>query len=236
MAQCLTTRSQPWSENEPQNPQPWTDRGKNGFYADFGPEEVLPLKLLENIFTGYGVNVNHSICTKTGRKVAIKVMHTASKKATIDRLNHEVRVLRPICHYHCIRALGSYTSQDTLGIITEPVATCDLNNYLFEDSSFKTNEMIRSYGPRSEYLPKLMGCLAHGLQYIHKAGRQSTSDGAQTRHRDIKPSNILLLGHRVLFADFGVSKVYTETQTGSTGKAHDMTPMVKHSYMETYQR
>jgi len=70
-----------------------------------------------------------------------------------------------------------------------------------------------------------MGCLAHGLQYIHERKGATLKDGAQVRHRDIKPSNILLHGYRVLFADFGISKVYTDATTGTSGESSKTMPV-----------
>lgn len=210
----------------PETPRPWTDRDE-GFYVNFGEDEDPPLTYVENMASpGNGVIVNRYECTKTSQQVAIKLMRTSSRKATIDKLNEEVKILRLLRHYHCIQVLGSYTHRDQLGIITQPAAACDLHDYLFEYGSIKTRRMVLEYGIKSDFLPRLMGCLAHGLQYIHEQKGDASTSGAQVRHRDIKPSNILLDGYRVLFADFGISKVYTATQTGTSGPSLK-TKMVK---------
>jgi len=225
MASCLTTRAQIWSDSMPETPPPWIDRG-DGFHLEFGEDEELPLRYMNNMASpGNNVNVDQYECTKTKQRVAIKSMDTFSRPATIDTMNKEVRILRRVNHYHSIRALGSYTHQDKLCIITQPAALCDLREYLFEDNSRKTRKMVNSYGPRSDFLPRLMGCLAHGLQYIHGRKGATSTSGAQVRHRDIKPANILLDGGRVVFADFGISREYTLTQTGTTGPSQ-MTMMV----------
>ena len=219
MAASLTTRAREWSDAMPKEPPAWIDRG-DGFYVEFKKGEKPPLQYVDNIASpGNGVTVDQYICTKTDQSVAIKFMTTSSRRTTIDRLNKEVEILRLLSHYHCIRALGSFTAGDRLGIITQPVATCDLRDYLFEDESEKTKKMLEEYDPPSTFLPRLMGCLAHGLQYIHQPRGEVSSSGAQVRHRDIKPSNILLNGRRVLFADFGLSKVYSDTQTGTSGSS-----------------
>lgn len=210
----------------PETPPRWIDRD-DGFYVKFGENESPPLRYVENIASpGNGVIVDQYECTRTKEQVAIKFMRTSSRKATIDELNKEVKILRLIRHYHCIQALGSYTHRDRLGIITRPAAACDLTDYLFEYNSSKTQRMVLEYGIGSDLLPRLMGCLAHGLQYIHEQKGVTSTSGAQVRHRDIKPSNILLDGYRVVFADFGISKVYTATQTGTSGPS-SKTTMVK---------
>jgi len=226
MASCLTTRAQIWSDSMPETPPPWIDRG-DGFNLEFGEDEERPLRWMNNMASpGNDVIVDQYECTKNKQRVAIKSMKTFSTPATINTLNKEVRILRRLKHYHSIRALGSYTHQDRLYIITQPAALCDLREYLVEDNSTKTQKLIKSYGPRSDFLPRLMGCLAHGLQYIHGRKGATSTSGAQVRHRDIKPTNILLDGGRVVFADFGISREYTLTQTGTTGPSYEITMMV----------
>jgi len=210
----------------PETPPQWINRD-DGFFLEFEANEEPPLRPVDLMAApGTGVIVNQCECTNTNQLVAIKSMETFSRETTIDKLNDEVKILRLLKHYHSIRVLGSYTHRDKLNIITQPAAALDLREYLFEDRSMKTKRMVNSYGPRSEFLPRLMGCLAHGLQYIHKRKGPTLASGAQVRHRDIKPSNILLHERRVLYADFGISKVYTATQTGTSGPSFKTT-MVK---------
>lgn len=209
-----------------ETPPLWTDRD-DGFYVNFGEDEEPPLKHVENMASpGNGVIVDRYECPRIKEQVAVKLMRTSSRKVTIDTLNEEVKILRLLRHYHCIQVLGSYTHRDQLGIIMRPAAACDLNDYLYEYYSNKTQRMVIRNSIGSEFLPRLMGCLAHGLQYIHEPKGAVSTSGAQVRHRDIKPSNILLDGYRVLFADFGISKVYTATQTGTSGPSLK-TKMVK---------
>lgn len=225
MSSGLTTRAQIWSDAK-DPPPPWTDRD-DGFYVNFGEDEDPPLRHVEILAVpGNGVSVEQYECTKTKQQVAIKFMWTSSRKTTIDKLNEEVKLLRSLRHYHCIQVLGSYPHRDRLGIITQPVAGCDLNDYLYEFPSNKTQRMVRRNEIGSDFLPRMMGCLAYGLQYLHEQKSATSTSGAQVRHRDIKPSNILLYGYRVVFADFGISKAYTATQTGTSGPS-PKTPMVK---------
>ena len=228
MESYLTTRAHEWTAKLPKNPPLWINRG-DGFFLDFEEDDKPPLTYVGHLATpGNGVVVDSCECTNLEHPVAVKSMKTFSRLETIEKMNNEVKILRVMNHYHSIRAIGSYTHNDSLGIITQPVAACDLQEYLFEEST-RTRKMVAKHGARPEYLPRQMGCLAYGLKYIHEQKIQSSSDyssdDGRIRHRDIKPSNILLDGKRVLFADYGLSKFYTDTKTGTSGSSLK-TPMV----------
>ena len=206
----------------------WTDHG-NGFYVKFNEYEKLPLELLDYIghITQGGV-VEKRRCTMNGSLVAVKKLDTYREDKINTELHTEVEILRSLKHYHCIRTLGCYTQGDSFSIVTEPVAVCDLDTYLSKPSSVKAEKMEKVCGSRDSFLPKIMGCLAHGLQYIHKEPRARpwSDEEKMVRHRDISLGNILLDGRRVLYADFGHSKFFTETRTGSSGTSHGHTNMV----------
>ena len=201
-------------------PPKWTNRG-DGFYVKFDEEEELPLADIGIIDNG----VIRARCTETEEIVVVKRVRPPQDRTTPTEL--EVEILRFFKHYHCIRTLGCYMRGDECCIITQPLAVCDLHNYLSGSSSAAAKRMSAMSGPREKLLPKIMGCLAHTLQYIHKVPpEQHEWDGdPKVRHRDITPSNILLDGPRVLLADFGLSKVYTRSQTGTSGPSFN-TPMV----------
>lgn len=189
----------------------------DGFHVDFAENDKVPLEYIQAL-SGNGTFVEEHRSTKLDKHVAVKKMETYSNKDRNDKLSKEVAILRNLRHYHSIRVIGSYTHRDWFGILTEPVATCDLKVYLAEPASRKVAYMDKLVGPRDLFLPQIMGCLAYGLFYIHEELR--------TRHRDIKPANILLEGTKVLFADFGLSKAFTDTQSGTTGPSRK-TPMVR---------
>lgn len=215
MPKFLTTRATYWDARIPQDKPQWTDKG-DGFYVAYEDEEQLPLTYSHAINATTGVLVE-AHRTNDGRLVAIKKMETSSDKEVNERLDAEVKILRQVKHFHSVSILGSYIHQDWFSIVMDPVATCDLQQYLRNTTSRKISKMESLCGPRTAFLPRIMGCLAHGLHYIH--------ENSSIRHRDIKPVNILLDGKRVLFADFGLSKVYTETRRGTSGPS-PKTPMV----------
>lgn len=201
------------------SPSQWTDRG-DGFYVEFEEDEKLPLELLESVAPISLGGILEKRQTTIDRKlVAVKKMPTHQNEALNITPNTEVEILRSLKHYHCVRILGCYTQGDFFNIVMEPYAICDLNTYLSQSSNLGIKEVETRCGPRASLLPRIMGCLAHGLQYIHYGPRVQHNCGEEEmiRHRDITLGNILLDGPRILYTDFGLSKICTATQTGSTG-------------------
>ena len=221
----LTTKSTEWSRDKSLAPL-W--KNHSGWHKVFGKDEKLPLDHIESIAWLSLGGVMEKRRTEDGMLVAVKTMNTRRNGDTNNELTREVGILRSLKHYHSVSLLGTYTKGDFFSAVMEPCATCDLDTYLSapESDAFETITM-RSGSPDS-FLPKIMGCLAHGLQYLHKQPRMQygTDEGNDVRHRDITPMNIVLDGSRVLYTDFGLSAFVTATQTGSTGPSRK-TLMVK---------
>ena len=200
-ADFLTTKTRQWVPSV--LPQ-WTTQ-YDCFGHNFGEEEdTVPLQYKDFL----GPHVMKMEC-ETGALVAVKRLDTSCNKVATEKIYKEVEILRELQHYHCIQVLGCYTHRDGFHIVTQPIAHCDLKHYLSELNSVRKKELEAICGPRAKILPRIMGCLAYTLHYIHQ--------DPKIRHRDIKPENILIKGNRVLFADFGLSKTYTATQSGSSG-------------------
>ena len=211
----LTTKTKQWNDLQPSSPPKWTTQG-DCFYREFEEGEGAgPLEFL----TDLSQDVQKMRCRETDEVVAVKKLDTSGKEELTTQISNEVEILRPLNHYHCIRVLGWYTEGDWSGIVTQPVAHCDLSQYLSQEKSYRVRKVEEICGPRATFLPKIMGCLAYTLHYIHK--------DPIVRHRDIKPANILLEGKRVLYADFGLSKAYSQAQTTTSGPSGGKTPMVQ---------
>lgn len=224
----LTTRTTQHSHAMPVKPPQWTTRG-DGFYVKFNDDEKPPLEVEDHLGdVSKGGRVDRSRCTETNQVVAVKSIITRSQNSTNTTLNNEVEILRPLRHYHSIRILGCYIHRDHFAIVMQPAAVCDLSTYLEYTDSYGAKKIEQEVGPRKQCLAKIMGCLAHGLQYIHnkQRARHKNDNDPMVRHRDIKTSNILLDGPRIVFADFGISKVFTETKTGTSGKSGSFTSAV----------
>ena len=216
-ANSFTTKSTEYSLQNYKEATPWTLRGDGySFVCEEG--EDTPLRILDFIAQAGGGCVEKCYCEELQKAIAVKRVSTHGDEEINTKLTKDMEYLRTVNHYHCIRVLGSYIRDDWFNIVMDPVATCDLRIYLqHEGSSHKIRKMEPLCGPRTVFLPTIMGCLAHTLHHLHHTAR--------LRHRDIKPANILLDGRRVLFADFDLSKTFTETRSGTTGVSAK-TPMV----------
>ncbi|KAI4924871.1 uncharacterized protein J4E92_006907 [Alternaria infectoria] len=120
---------------------------------------------------------------------------------------NEVHNLKRLSHHHLVKLLGSYTDRRYIGIIMEPVADLDLQQYLARDA-WTTQDYVVLRG--------FVGCLCSALVYLHDN---------KCRHKDLKPSNILIKGEQVYIADFGLALDWTEAQRETTmGQPEAYTP------------
>lgn len=158
--------------------------------------------------------------TRTGRRVAIKLLHpsVASDAATVGRFLREARSAARIAHPHIVDVLD--VSEDLTGnpfIVYELLHGEDLRAHLDRE---------RRLSPRAAL--EILTPVLEALVAAHAAG---------VVHRDIKPANIFLVreadgGVRPTLIDFGVSKLlasdagcYGTTATGMTlGTPHYMSP------------
>ncbi|KAI4660684.1 uncharacterized protein J4E78_005389 [Alternaria triticimaculans] len=114
---------------------------------------------------------------------------------------NEVHNLKRLSHHHLVKLLGY------IGIIMEPVADLDLQQYLARDA-WTTQDYVVLRG--------FVGCLCSALVYLHDN---------KCRHKDLKPSNILIKGEQVYIADFGLALDWTEAQRETTmGQPEAYTP------------
>ena len=92
----------------------------------------------------------------------------------------------------------SYTDPRYVGLIMDPVADCDLKDYLMITPFPKENLSL---------LKCFFGCLASAVKYLHEQ---------KCRHKDIKPGNILVKDRTILITDFGTSLDWTDHEADST--------------------
>lgn len=203
--QVLIAEMQCLEEHEvysPQSPSPYThtrELGRGGFAI------VDAVK----ITTGLG----------EGMVVARKRFRVPRFRptATLTEFKEEVRIIRKLRHHHIIDAPSTYLEiSDSglplyFGIIITPVADMNLAEFL-EEQQHKyqeaDNELQEEILNRCrERFGKWHRCLANGLSYFH---------AQRVRHKDIKPTNILIKGNDVLYADFGLSKYFEESETTMT--------------------
>ncbi|KAI4696063.1 uncharacterized protein J4E88_000235 [Alternaria novae-zelandiae] len=109
----------------------------------------------------------------------------------------EVRVMRQVNHRHCVRFLGSYTDNESVNILSTPVADMDLAAFL--DNHIGDREWAILY--------KGIDCLCNGLLYLHDN---------KIRHEDLKPQNVLVHGTNILLTDFGFSLDFSDDSVSTT--------------------
>jgi serine/threonine protein kinase len=108
----------------------------------------------------------------------------AAKFVTRRRLiqfENELKVLRRLDHKHLVEFCGSYSDEEDLVFLLQPVAQTDLQTLL-------------AAHPEDMDLTPFHGCLAAGVSWLH---------ANDIRHRDIKPANILVHRNGVRICDFG---------------------------------
>ena len=132
--------------------------------------------------------------------VALKVLHPElGYTIGADRFKREIRVAARLQHPNILGVLdsgetrGTGEAGDGLLWFTMPLVEGEnLYERLQREHQLAPDEAIR-----------IATEVAGALAYAHQQG---------VVHRDIKPDNIMLLGGRVLVADFGVARAVTEVQ------------------------
>ena len=158
----LTTKSTVWSRDKTPFP-PWNKAGV--LDKEFGENEKVPLEFINSIACLSRGGVVEQRRTEDGMLVAVKKMDTYGKADINEELRREVEILRSLKHYHSVSLLGTFIQGDCFNIVMEPCATCDLYTFLSQPLSTGFKNITAHHGPQEFFLPKIMGCLAHGLQY-----------------------------------------------------------------------
>jgi len=170
---------------------------REGDHLDIPNRTYLPYTHIQPLGIGGSAFVEKVQDKTNGQVFALKHFrryHGPNINAFKRGFRNEVDILRRLSpHLHIISAFATWACGRELGIVLSPVADSgDLACYL---------QTILDLGnpPTTEQctvLNQAFGCLASGLEFIHK----------QTiRHKDIKPQNILIHQGCVIYTDFGVA-------------------------------
>lgn len=158
---------------------------------------------------GMGV-VYKAITLKTGREVAIKVMHPhmAANPDNVSTFQREIDVTRQLTHHNIVQLFDHGKTDDLFYFVLEFVKGMNLYQFL----EFRGGPL-----PLKEAASIMLDTL-DGLAYAHQAkitmkianGHEQSYIGIV--HRDLKPQNILL-GHSekgwiAKISDFGISKSF----------------------------
>ena len=112
------------------------------------------------------------------------------------QFRREMQALKRVRHEHLVQIMGSYTDRMFYGILMEPVADCNLQNYLLSISPADIPS-LRSF----------FGCLAGTLAYLHSM---------RIHHMDLKLENILVWNGAIFVADFGSSHDWAKAERSTT--------------------
>ncbi|RYO58371.1 hypothetical protein AA0113_g7774 [Alternaria arborescens] len=185
-------------------------QGGRHHHLDKGADSYFVTK--EQLGKG-GFSIVHRVQSRIDlMEYALKRIDRRSGTFSKDRkkllsFENEVHNLKRLSHHHLVKLLGSYTDRRYIGIIMEPVADMDLQQYLTRDV-WTTQDYVVLRG--------FVGCLCSALVYLHHN---------KCRHKDLKPSNILIKGEQVYIADFGLALDWTEAQRETTmGQPEAYTP------------
>lgn len=145
------------------------------------------------------------------RKRVIRGRDSENNRKAQEFLIGELKALKELSHRHLVRVVGSYTDSEYIAYLMQPVAECNLDQFL------------NGTGPLTEnayrYLREFYGCLAGAVHYLHTS---------RIRHRDLTSRNILIRKGEVYISDFGSAYNWSSYQ-GSTTR-HLNTP-VSRDYM-----
>ena len=143
-----------------------------------------------NVITQVGRGGNATLYgayDKSGRKVAIKVLHPElTVSVAADRFLREIRWAAKLNHPHIAPLLDSGETDYLLWFVMPFVAGDTLRHVIRRDSTLPIDRAVRA---ATEVLDALGHAHEHGLA-----------------HRDIKPDNIVLSQDGAILVDFGIAR------------------------------
>ena len=176
---------------------------ETGKHRNFSQTSELPFIKVGDLGKGGYSYVDRVISTISHKEYARKLIprgRTFKKDyEVLKSFEKELGNLKKLSHPHIVELIGSYTDPRFVGIIMSPVADCNLKKFLDSGPSEITGQL--------SFLRTFFGCLTAALCYLHENC---------IRHKDIKPANILVKGHHVYLADFGISLDWTDFGNSTT--------------------
>ncbi|KAF2133136.1 kinase-like protein [Dothidotthia symphoricarpi CBS 119687] len=159
-------------------------------------EEVKPLG-----FGGFGT-VHHVVDKRTNQAYARKIMNRPMDlkrhRETMKIFKKEVDGMRRVRHRHCVDLVATCTDEDSVVLLTSPVADMNLAQFLDADLGILQLDLLR----------RAVGCITSALAYLHQAGIR--------RHDDLKSNNVLIHGSNVLLTDFGFCHDFSDDAVSTT--------------------
>lgn len=183
-----------------------------GQHAQFTHEREVPLQPLFEIARTARSIVDAVQCRRI--KLARKRI-LCHRRYTPEEALAEVRHAQLFQNRHVVQCIGTYSIGKWIGILTYPVAHCNLLDFLQETATLHEYDEAAMYN--RQVLVKSFACLSSAVEYIHSEG---------VKHMDIKPQNILVnmrgSGTRtiryvnVYITDFGISRHIVDLEHSQT--------------------
>ncbi|KAJ3677405.1 hypothetical protein LUZ60_003129 [Juncus effusus] len=150
-----------------------------------------------------------------GREVAVKKLGAGSRQGSREFQN-EAMLLSRVQHRNVVNLYGYCTYGNDKLLVYEYVSNESLDKLLFASATKHRSEESKTLSPTRAALTwqrryEIITGIARGLLYLHEDAH------IPIIHRDIKASNILLNQHfSPKIADFGMARLYPESQGGQT--------------------
>ncbi|KZM26282.1 uncharacterized protein EKO05_0002214 [Ascochyta rabiei] len=171
-------------------------------HSHFHDASEIPFKKTGELGQGGFGSVDRVLSTVTYKEYARKLLprgRTFKKnKEVLQAFEKELSSLKRLSrHRHVVDFIGSYTDPKYVGIITSPVADCNLHDYLARSLDNGQRSFLRTF----------FGCLTSALGFLHDS---------HIRHKDIKPQNILVKSEEIFLTDFGLALDWNEHSRNTT--------------------
>ncbi|KAF3046381.1 hypothetical protein E8E12_006388 [Didymella heteroderae] len=183
------------------------EKSRHGHFRDLSD---IPFKKVEELGKGAYGFVDRVISTISHKEYARKLIPRGKNfrkdKDVLRNFERELSNLKRIStHKHIVQLVASYTDPKYVGIITSPVADCNLHEYLQQQLDSGKRSFLRGF----------FGCLTIAIRFLHDN---------KVRHKDIKPQNVLVKGECIFLTDFGLSLDWSERNHSITTGPSVATP------------